>query len=209
MKPIRNYIDNAKIRLSWGLTGNNRVGEYASYGLYDVQKSWGGQVTLGSVPSGVYPFNGNLSNVGMVPTSVPNKDLKWETTEQWNLGFDLSFLQERIGVTVDLYRKTTRDLLLNSNLPLSSGFVSAMKNIGKVRNQGIEFTLNTTNIKNKKFEWTSNFNIAFNQNRVIELAEGQSYRNFMPQSRLMMNTSDSPSSRVSPSSRPTPSSSSR
>ena len=174
MKPIRNYIDNAKIRLSWGLTGNNRVGEYASYGLYDVQKSWGGQVTLGSVPSGVYPFNGNLSNVGMVPTSVPNKDLKWETTEQWNLGFDLSFLQERIGVTVDLYRKTTRDLLLNSNLPLSSGFVSAMKNIGKVRNQGLEFTLNTTNIKNKKFEWTSNFNIAFNQNRVIELAEGQS-----------------------------------
>ena len=174
MKPLRQYIDNAKIRLSWGLTGNNRVGEYDSYGLLDVQKTWNGQVTLGSVPSGVYPLNGNLSNVGMVPTTVPNKDLKWETTEQWNLGFDLSFLQERIGLTVDLYRKTTRDLLLNSNLPLSSGFVSAMKNIGKVRNQGIEITLNTTNIKTKKFEWTSNFNIAFNQNRVLELTEGQS-----------------------------------
>ena len=174
MKPIRQYIDNAKIRLSWGLTGNNRVGEYDSYGLLDVQKTWNGQVTLGSVPSGVYPLNGNLTNVGMVPTTVPNKDLKWETTEQWNLGFDLSFLQERIGLTVDLYRKTTRDLLLNSNLPLSSGFVSAMKNIGKVRNQGIEITLNTTNIKTKKFEWTSNFNIAFNQNRVLELTEGQS-----------------------------------
>lgn len=173
MKPLRMYIDNAKIRLSWGLTGNNRVSEYASYGLMDVQKSWNGQVTLGSIPSGVYPLNGNQSNVGMVPTTVPNKDLKWETTEQWNLGFDLSFLQERIGLTVDLYRKNTRDLLLNSNLPLSSGFVSAMKNIGKVRNQGIELTLNTTNIKTKKFEWTSNFNIAFNQNRVTELAEGQ------------------------------------
>ena len=173
MKPIRQYIDNAKIRLSWGLTGNNRVGEYDSYGLLDVLKTWNGQVTLGSVPSGVYPLNGNLTNVGMVPTTVPNKDLKWETTEQWNLGFDLSFLQERIGLTVDLYRKTTRDLLLNSNLPLSSGFVSAMKNIGKVRNQGIEITLNTTNIKTKKFEWTSNFNIAFNQNRVLELAEDQ------------------------------------
>ena len=126
MKPLRMYIDNAKIRLSWGLTGNNRVGEYASYGLMDVQKSWNGQVTLGSIPSGVYPLNGNQSNVGMVPTTIPNKDLKWETTEQWNLGFDLSFLQERIGLTVDLYRKNTRDLLLNSNLPLSSGFVSAM-----------------------------------------------------------------------------------
>lgn len=173
MKPIRQYIDNAKIRLSWGLTGNNRVGEYDSYGLYDVQKTWNGQVSLGSVPSGVYPVGGNQSNVGMVPVTVANKDLKWETTEQWNLGFDLSFLQERIGLTVDLYRKTTRDLLLNSNLPLSSGFVSAMKNIGKVRNQGIELTLNTTNIKTKKFEWTTNFNIAFNQNRVLELTEGQ------------------------------------
>lgn len=173
MKPIQKYIDNAKIRLSWGMTGNNRVGEYDSYGLYDVQKTWNGQVSLGSVPSGVYPVGGSQTNVGMVPVTVANKDLKWETTEQWNLGFDLSFLQKRIELTVDLYRKTTRDLLLNSNLPLSSGFVSAMKNIGKVRNQGVELTLNTVNIKTKKFEWTTNFNIAFNQNRVLELTEGQ------------------------------------
>ena len=85
MKPLRMYIDNAKIRLSWGLTGNNRVGEYASYGLMDVQKSWNGQVTLGSIPSGVYPLNGNQSNVGMVPTTIPNKDLKWETLSSGTL----------------------------------------------------------------------------------------------------------------------------
>ena len=122
----------------------------------------------------VYPFENSLTSVGTVPTSLRNRKLKWETTEQWNLGLDLGFLDERIGLTVDWYRKTTRDLLLNTALPTSSGYFSAMKNVGKVRNQGIEFTLNTTNIKNRHFSWTTNFNIAFNKNKVLELAENQS-----------------------------------
>lgn len=111
--------------------------------------------------------------MGVAPISLPNDDLKWETTEQWNLGVDLGFFDERIGFTVDLYRKTTRDLLLDATLPYSSGYPSAMKNIGKVRNDGIELTLNTVNIKNKNFEWSTNFNIAFNKNEVLELTEGQ------------------------------------
>lgn len=173
-KPASKVLNSGKLRLSWGLTGNNRVGEYDTYGIYELLKDRRGDlVSLGSVPSGVYPYNNDDKNVGMVPTSIPNEDLKWETTEQWNLGVDLGFLQDRIGVTVDLYSKTTRDLLLLSNLPLSSGFISAMKNIGKVRNQGIEFTLNTTNIKTKKFQWTTNFNIAFNKNEVLALSENQ------------------------------------
>jgi len=118
-------------------------------------------------------LNNKQNNVGMVPTSIPNKDLKWETTEQWNLGLDLGLLNDRVNITVDLYRKITRDLLLMSSLPLSSGFTGAIKNIGKIRNQGVEFTLSTTNIKTKDFEWKSNFNIAFNKNKVLELAEGQ------------------------------------
>ena len=120
------------------------------------------------IPNTVYPFDGNSSNVGVAPISLPNDDLKWETTEQWNLGVDLGFFDERIGFTVDLYRKTTRDLLLDATLPYSSGYPSAMKNIGKVRNDGIELTLNTVNIKNKNFEWSTNFNIAFNKNEVLE-----------------------------------------
>ena len=174
MKPVRKWMSTGKLRLSWGLTGNNRVGEYDTYGLYELLKDSRGNLTsLGSIPSGVYPYNNDGTNVGMVPTSIPNKDLKWETTEQWDLGFDLGFLKDRIGLTVDLYRKTTRDLLLESSLPMSSGFISAMKNIGKVRNSGLEITLNTTNIKTKKFEWTTNFNIAFNRNKVLALAEDQ------------------------------------
>ncbi len=174
MKPLRSTMNSGKLRLSWGLTGNNRVGEYDTYGLYQLLKDREGDlVSLGSVPSGVFPFNNDNTNVGMVPTSIPNKDLKWETTEQWNLGFDLGFFNDRIGLTVDLYSKTTRDLLLVSSLPLSSGFVSATKNVGKVRNQGLEITLNTTNIKTKNFEWTTNFNIAFNRNKVLALADNQ------------------------------------
>jgi TonB-linked SusC/RagA family outer membrane protein len=174
MKPISKVLNNGKLRLSWGMTGNNRVGEYDTYGIYQLLKdSQGNLVNLGSVPSGVYPFNNNDKNVGMVLTSIPNEDLKWETTEQWNLGVDLGFFNDRIGLTVDLYSKTTRDLLLLSSLPQSSGFISAMKNVGKVRNQGVEITLNTTNIKTKKFEWTSNFNIAFNKNKVLALSENQ------------------------------------
>ena len=173
-KPASKVLNSGKLRLRWGLTGNNRVGEYDTYGIYELLKDRRGDlVSLGSVPSAVYPYNNDDKNVGMVPTSIPNEDLKWETTEQWNLGVDLGFLQDRIGVTVDLYSKTTRDLLLLSNLPLSSGFISAMKNIGKVRNQGVEFTLNTTNIKTKKFQWTTNFNIAFNKNEVLALSENQ------------------------------------
>ena len=174
MKPVRKVLNSGKLRLSWGLTGNNRVGEYDTYGIYQLLKDRTGDlISLGSVPSGVYPYNNDNTNVGMVPVSIPNKDLKWETTEQWNLGVDLGFLNDRIGLTVDLYHKVTRDLLLVSSLPLSSGFISAMKNVGKVRNQGLEITLNTTNIKTKHFTWTSNFNIAFNRNKVLALSENQ------------------------------------
>lgn len=174
-QPLKPIVTTGKLRASWGLTGNNRVGEYDTYALLQVLKAnIGDMTTLGSVPSGVYPFGSDLNSVGAVPISLPNSSLKWETTEQWNLGLDLGFFDERIGITMDWYRKTTRDLLLEASLPLSSGYFSAMKNIGKVRNQGFEFTLNTLNIDTRKFKWTSNFNISFNRNKVLELSENQS-----------------------------------
>lgn len=174
MKSSKQVISTGKLRASWGLTGNNRVGEYDTYALYQILKDRvGDYISLGSVPSGVYPFGNDLTSVGIVPVSLKNSKLKWETTEQWNVGLDLGFFEDRIGVTVDWYRKITRDLLLDTPLPTSSGFFSAIKNIGKIRNQGLEFTLNTTNIQTKSFKWTSNFNISFNQNKVLELAENQ------------------------------------
>jgi TonB-linked SusC/RagA family outer membrane protein len=162
------FISNGKLRLSWGLTGNNRVGEYDMYSLLAVRKAAATNLT-----SGVYPFDNDFSTAGMVPVTVGNWDLKWETTEQWNLGLDLGAFGNRINLTTDIYRKTTRDLLLDATLPYSSGFANARKNIGKVRNEGIELTLNTVNIKTRKFTWSTDFNIAFNRNEVLELAENQ------------------------------------
>lgn len=171
LKPV---ISTGKLRASWGLTGNNRVGEYDTYALLRVLKEkLGDYVSLGSIPSGAYPFENSLTSVGAVPISLPNQDLRWETTGQWNIGMDLAFLDERIGVTMDWYSKTTSDLLLEAALPASSGYLSAMKNIGKVRNRGFEFTLNTTNIQTPNFRWTSNFNISTNKNEVLELSENQ------------------------------------
>ena len=174
MKPLKKVLDSGKLRASWGLTGNNRIGEYDYYSLLQVLKNRiGDYVSNGSVPSGAYPFNNDITSVGVVPISLPNEDLKWETTEQWNVGLDLSFFKERINFTADIYRKTTRDLLLDASLPLSAGFYSATKNIGKVRNDGLELSLSTVNVKTKNFEWTSDFNIAFNKNEVLELSENQ------------------------------------
>ena len=174
MKPLSKVLDSGKLRLSWGLTGNNRIGEYDYYTLLQVLKNrTGDYISNGSVPSGAYPFDNDITSIGVVPISVANDDLKWETTEQWNFGIDLSFFRERINFTADIYRKTTRDLLLDASLPLSSGFYSATKNIGKVRNEGLELSLSTQNIKTKDFTWTTDFNIAFNRNKVLELAENQ------------------------------------
>lgn len=168
MKEYRSILSSGKLRASWGLTGNNRVGEYEAYALLRMLKA-----TSNNIPSGVYPFENNLNSIGMVPISLANKDLKWETTGQWNVGLDLGLFDERIGITVDWYLKTTTDLLLDAQLPRTTGYYSAMKNVGKVRNSGIEFTLNTLNFNKNSFKWRTNFNIAFNKNKVLELAENQ------------------------------------
>ena len=174
MAPIKKVVGAGKLRVSWGLTGNNRIGEYDYYALLQMLKEkQGDYISNGSIPSGVYPFDNDMSSVGMVPVSLPNEGLKWETTEQWNVGLDLSFFNERLNFTADVYRKTTHDLLLEASLPLVSGYYSATKNIGKVRNDGLELSLSTVNVQTKDFTWTSDFNIAFNKNEVLELAENQ------------------------------------
>ncbi len=174
LKSFRNILNNGKLRLSWGQIGNNRSGEYDTYAqLQILQAAIGNYNTITGIAPGIYPFNNVVHSDGAVPTTLGNKSLKWETTSQTNAGVDLSFLDDRIGVTVDWYNKVTSDLLLLATLPLSSGFASAMKNVGKVQNQGTEFTINTLNINSKRFKWTTNFNISFNRNTVIGLTENQ------------------------------------
>ncbi|WP_341837207.1 TonB-dependent receptor [Chitinophaga pollutisoli] len=159
MKDI-NWISDAKVRLGYGMTGNNRVGDFASY-----------QQMQMFIYSG-YSYGNNME-AGIIPNGIGNKTLKWETTGQTDVGVDLGFFNNRIALTADYYKKNTRDLLLQATLPGSTGFLSGIRNVGEVSNQGFEFTLNTTNIQSKKFSWTSNFNISFNRNKVIQLNEGE------------------------------------
>lgn len=168
------WMNSGKLRLSWGKTGNNRVGDYDTYAqILMLQAAQGNFSGINDITHGIYPFNNNVTSIGAIPSGLPNKDLRWETTTQTNAGFDISFLKDKIGVTFDWYQKITSDLLLRATLVPSSGYGSAMKNVGKVKNEGVELTLNTTNISTRNFKWTSNFNIAFNKNTVMELTENQ------------------------------------
>ncbi|PTQ96624.1 TonB-linked SusC/RagA family outer membrane protein [Mucilaginibacter yixingensis] len=153
-------LSNGKLRLSYGETGNNRVSDFAYLSSTIIDPSYN------------YSFN-NTYATSVVPKTIGNFDLKWETTAQYDVGLDLSFFGDRINFTGDVYRKTTKDLLLNATLPTSSGYSTAYENVGSVQNQGLELTLNTVNIRNKEFSWTSSFNIAFNSNKVLALANGQ------------------------------------
>lgn len=155
-----NVLSDGKLRIGYGSNGNNRVGDFASLS------------TITLPISSSYTINNAIVR-GSVPSAFGNADLKWETTTETNIGLDLAFFQSRITFTAEAYRKKTKDLLLNASLPASSGYSSAFKNIGSVQNQGLEFTLNTTNIKSNNFTWTSSFNIGFNQNKVLALTENQ------------------------------------
>ena len=160
------WLKNGKLRASWGLTGNNRTTTPFDY-YYQIN------VLPGSQDSYDYVFNGQIVS-GYYPNNMSNDRLKWETTQQWNVGIDLSFFEgDRIKFTADWYRKDTYDLLLQATVPASSGYTSAMLNIGSMRNSGVELSLETVNINHRNFQWLMNFNIAFNKNTVTGLNHGQ------------------------------------
>jgi TonB-dependent starch-binding outer membrane protein SusC len=153
------FINEGKLRVSYGLTGNNRVTDYA-------------YLAATRLSNGYYSFN-NVLYQGLTRTALSNTDLKWETTAQINIGLDLELMKGRVELNIDYYNKLTSDLLLNAQLPLSTGFNSTIVNIGKIQNEGMEFTLNTVNLTTTKFTWSSNFNISFNQGKIVELVDGQ------------------------------------
>ena len=154
-------IDNLKLRLSYGVVGNQAISPYQSLDL----------LVTGSKAS--YAFNGDKLHQGVtLSTLAGNKDLKWETTKQWNAGIDLSLLKGRITFTGDVYRKITSDLLFEKQLKLASGQSTQMVNAGKIRNQGVELVLGGTPIQTKNFEWTTNLTYAANRSEVLALNEG-------------------------------------
>lgn len=154
-------VTDAKLRISYGVTGNNRVSDFA----YLPSIEWSDLAS--------YSFN-NTRYFGLNMDRLSNPNLKWESTAQFNIGYDLGLFEDRINFVFDWYRKTTYDLLLNAELPYTTGYSRAFKNIGRVRNEGLEFSLNTVNFKGKHFTWGSGFNISFNRNKIMALNEDQS-----------------------------------
>lgn len=154
------FMQDGKIRASWGVTGNNRVTDFASYF----------QIT--SHPSFKYYF-GNSEVKGAAIATLGNNMLKWEETTQSNVGLDVGLFDGMFTFVADYYYKTTNDLLLNAEMPGSSGYPSVFKNIGKISNRGLELTVTSRNIDNKNFKWTTDFNISWNKTKVLALAENQ------------------------------------
>lgn len=151
MKNSNTYL---KFRLGYGLIGNESILPYSSL------------ATFGTT---YQPFN-NIFVSGIYPTSPGNPALKWERTEQYNIGVDLRFLNDRVSITADAYIKNTKDLLLNLEIPTQTGAPQLIVNAGEVRNSGIELALNTTNIKSDNFSWDTNITAAYNKNEIIDLA---------------------------------------
>jgi TonB-linked SusC/RagA family outer membrane protein len=145
-------VDDLKLRMSYGITGNQEVGVYQS---------------IPSLSTFTYIVGGQRA-IGLGPGTVPNPNLKWEKTAQTDVGIDLSVLDRRITFTADAYYKVTRDLLLSTPLPFTTGYASIFKNIGKVENKGIELMVSTENIRGA-VEWTTDANISFNRNKVLAL----------------------------------------
>ncbi len=148
------WFDDLKVRYSYGVTGNQEIGSYQSLAtLSTTSYIIGDQVIKGFSPAG-----------------IANKDLKWESTAQSDLGLDVGLLHNRLNFTIDAYYKKTTDMLLNVSIPFSSGFSTAIQNIGSLRNKGIEFSVNASVLEpSSPLQWNVGFNIATNSNKVLDL----------------------------------------
>lgn len=147
-------IDDLKLRVSVGSTGNQNIGDFTSIGLYSTGSN--------------YNFN-NVILPGTRPATIGNSNLRWETTTQYNIGFDISLFDFRLNLTGDYYYKRTEDLLINVDLPRSTGFESGIQNLGEVENMGWELSLRSANINGEKLTWNTQFNFSANRNKVLDI----------------------------------------
>lgn len=150
-------LTELKLRASYGMTGNNQIPTYSSQALYNNSN---------------YVF-GDGDVFAKVPAGMANPNLKWETSTQLDLGVDVGLFDDRITATVDWYYKKTTDLLLNVQVPRTSGFQTVYKNVGALENKGLDFDINTVNIDAGGFKWTTGFNISFNTNKILDLGDRQ------------------------------------
>ncbi len=157
MEGIKN-INNLKLRMSYGQTGNNAIGLYDAYGLYSTNAKYNG-------------------SAGIITSTMPNLDLTWETSTQLDLGFDLSMFNNRLTINADYFDKRTNNLLFSKELPNTSGYSSVQTNIGEVKFYGFDIEVSSTNIQTKDFEWSSKFTWSFVKNKVLKLPDNGRDRN--------------------------------
>ena len=151
LKEVR-QINDLKLRGGWGKTGNNNVGNYSSVGSMGILYT---------------PVNGVMVQAAN-PTSLSNPDMTWEKVDQTNIGIDLGLFNSRIYLTADFYKSKSTGLLFNVPVPTVTGFNNQYQNIGSMENKGMEFSLSTINSEGV-FNWSSDFNISFNRNKVLAL----------------------------------------
>ncbi|MGV3600310.1 MAG: SusC/RagA family TonB-linked outer membrane protein [Dyadobacter fermentans] len=151
-----NSISNLKIRASYGATGNSEIPAYRA---------------LAGMASSDVIFGGTR-NIGIGVGRMSNANLQWEKTQQVDLGIELGLFQNRVSFDLDLYRRKVNEMLLDAPLPSSSGYTSIYTNIGSMENKGVEFAVNSTNIKAGDFSWNTTFNISVNKNKVLALSGG-------------------------------------
>lgn len=149
------YLDDLKLRFSYGLTGNTSgIGNFEARQLFGSGGTYAGISTLR-------------------PTSLGNMDLTWESGEEINVGLDWTLYGGRLYGALDVYRRDTKNLLLERDIPNDSGFSNLIENVGSVRNEGVEFEVGAILVEHRSLQWTSDFNITFHRNEVLELFEGE------------------------------------
>ncbi|MBR1872628.1 MAG: SusC/RagA family TonB-linked outer membrane protein, partial [Bacteroidales bacterium] len=150
-----NYL---KLRLGYGITGNQEIGDYTFASVYG---------------TGQYSFNGNVVN-SLVAEKLSNPDIHWEEVEQYNVGLDFAFFSSRLRLSIDGYIKNTNGMLVAMTVPISTGYSDTdvpYANQGRVRNTGLEITIGSDNFDTGKFYWGTDFNISFNRNRLLALTD--------------------------------------
>lgn len=149
------WLDNLKLRFSFGQSGNDNVDPYQTEGSTSIVN--------------YYNF-GEMGVQGYLPGNMRNPNLGWERTTEYNVGLDYGFLGNRIYGSIEYYNRLTEDLIMNKTIPVTTGYTSVTANVGSVRNTGVEFLLNTENIRTKDFSWHTQFNFAYNKNEIVDLA---------------------------------------
>ena len=156
------WIDQLKLRLGWGISGNAAIAAYATKGaIQDLTYTWGKVPEVGYVPS-----DPNAKS----PNTMANRDLGWEKTTQWNAGLDFSFLRGRIGGSIDLYKTKTKDLLMSTTIPSLTGYTRTMANVGESSGWGIDLQINALPVKTKDFEWSTVLSWSLDRNKIEKLA---------------------------------------